>query len=297
MVELPGGHSKGGGFSSAALEGSVALPSGADPRTGQRAPTQGPAITKAKRVSARVFCLLPVLARRLSRTPGTKKDSFQDTWTSGGCCVSTSWWYNERDHTQCLGSNGVGRGWSYGNAMVGEFRIALLLVFTMLVLAVISDFDCSSLARIAITLAMFLGRSLSSFRSMDAPFTRPHLLVQPSRHGSLDVRRTPSRTNGSFILHRQPVWSMPSGSLTSRAGATSSSRSPLNLRSQRDLPSMRGGRIKFRAFREERVLVSTGNVEGDAVRYAKHSRAPSPMVGFATERWLWITVKSTERSP
>ena len=69
--ELPGGHSKGGGFSSAALEGSVALPSGADPRTGQRAPTQGPAITKAKRVSARVFCLLPVLACLWRGFPGS----------------------------------------------------------------------------------------------------------------------------------------------------------------------------------------------------------------------------------
>ena len=69
--ELPGGHSKGGGFSSAALEGSVALPSGADPRTGQRAPTQEPAITKAKRVSARVFCLLPVLACLCRGFPGS----------------------------------------------------------------------------------------------------------------------------------------------------------------------------------------------------------------------------------
>ena len=69
--ELPGGHSKGGGFSSAALEGSVALPSGANPRTGQRAPTQGPAITKAKRVSARVFRLLPVLACLCRGFPGS----------------------------------------------------------------------------------------------------------------------------------------------------------------------------------------------------------------------------------
>ena len=35
VVELPSGHSKGGGFSSAALEGSAALPSGAVPRTGK----------------------------------------------------------------------------------------------------------------------------------------------------------------------------------------------------------------------------------------------------------------------
>ena len=36
MDELPSGHSKGGGFSSAALGGSAALPSGTDPRTGQK---------------------------------------------------------------------------------------------------------------------------------------------------------------------------------------------------------------------------------------------------------------------
>ena len=41
---------QGGGFSSAALEGSAALPSGAVPRTVQRAPTQEPALQKkAKR--------------------------------------------------------------------------------------------------------------------------------------------------------------------------------------------------------------------------------------------------------
>ena len=40
---------RGGGFSGTAL--------GADPRTGQRAPTQEPALSKAKRVSARVFPL------------------------------------------------------------------------------------------------------------------------------------------------------------------------------------------------------------------------------------------------
>ena len=49
MDELPSGHSKGGGFSSAALEGSAALPSGTDPRTGQRAPTQEPALQKGEK--------------------------------------------------------------------------------------------------------------------------------------------------------------------------------------------------------------------------------------------------------
>ena len=69
--ELPGGHSKGGGFSGAALEGSVALPSGADPRTGQRAPTQGPALQKrAKRVSALVPGL-PVPGLSWSRVAGS----------------------------------------------------------------------------------------------------------------------------------------------------------------------------------------------------------------------------------
>ena len=48
--ELPSGHSKGGGFSSAALEGSAALPSGAVPRTVQRAPTQEPALQKRRNV-------------------------------------------------------------------------------------------------------------------------------------------------------------------------------------------------------------------------------------------------------
>ena len=48
VVELPSWHSKGGGFSSAALGGSAALPSGTDPRTGQRAPTQEPALLKGE---------------------------------------------------------------------------------------------------------------------------------------------------------------------------------------------------------------------------------------------------------
>ena len=54
-------------------EGSVALPSGAGPRTGQRAPTQGPALSNAKRVSALVSCLLSVLACRVgaSLVPGS----------------------------------------------------------------------------------------------------------------------------------------------------------------------------------------------------------------------------------
>ena len=47
--ELPSWHSKGGGFSSAALGSSAALPSGTDPRTGQRAPTQEPALQKRRK--------------------------------------------------------------------------------------------------------------------------------------------------------------------------------------------------------------------------------------------------------
>ena len=60
-------------------EGSAALPSRVQqrcpraptPRTGQRAPTQEPAISKAKSVSARVFCLLPVLACLCRGFPGS----------------------------------------------------------------------------------------------------------------------------------------------------------------------------------------------------------------------------------
>ena len=53
-------------------------------------------------------------------------------------------------------------------------------------------------------------------------------------------------------------------------------------------PVTRGCRFKFRAVREERELVSTGNADGDAARYARHFRAPSP---------IGMTVKSMERSP
>ena len=71
-------------------EGSVALPSGADPRTeqsihsvcvhraptlvpsnGERAPSQEPVRSKAKRVSALVSCLLPVLACLCRGFPGS----------------------------------------------------------------------------------------------------------------------------------------------------------------------------------------------------------------------------------
>ena len=38
--------------------------------------------------------------------------------------------------------------------------------------------------------------------------------------------------------------------------------------------------FKFRAAREERELVSMGNVDGDGAKYAWHFRAPSPMVGL-----------------
>ena len=72
MDELPSWHSKGGGFSGAALgHRPQNRAKGADPRTGQRAPTQEPAISKAKSVSARVFCLLPVLACLCRGFPGS----------------------------------------------------------------------------------------------------------------------------------------------------------------------------------------------------------------------------------
>ena len=68
-----------------------------------------------------------------------------------------------KDCTQGVGSNGVGEGWSYGNALVGEFWVAfllVLLVFTVLQTAVNSDFDYSSMPCFAIGLAVFLGHYL-----------------------------------------------------------------------------------------------------------------------------------------
>ena len=37
------------------------------------------------------------------------------------------------------------------------------------------------------------------------------------------------------------------------------------------MPVIRGCRFKFRAAREERELVSTGNVDGDGARYARRA--------------------------
>ena len=71
MVELPSWHSKGGGFSSAALGGSAALPWGTDPRTGQRAPTQEPALLKGEKCFCPGVLSLPVLARLCRGFPGS----------------------------------------------------------------------------------------------------------------------------------------------------------------------------------------------------------------------------------
>jgi len=77
-----------------------------------------------------------------------------------GAVILTLMYPEEKDCTQGLGSNGVGEGWSYGNALVGEFMMTFLLVFTVLQTAVNSDFDYSSMACFAIGLAVFLGHSL-----------------------------------------------------------------------------------------------------------------------------------------
>jgi len=61
---------------------------------------------------------------------------------------------------QRFGSNGVGQGWSHGNALVGEFGTTFLLVFTVLRTTANSDFDYSSMACFSISLAVFLGHSL-----------------------------------------------------------------------------------------------------------------------------------------
>ena len=47
-----------------------------------------------------------------------------------------------------------------GNALVGEFMMTFLLIFTVLQTAVNSDFDYSSMACFVIGLAVFLGHSL-----------------------------------------------------------------------------------------------------------------------------------------
>ena len=70
VVELPSWHSKGGGFSSAALGGSAALPSTPEPDKGRRPKNRHS--SKAKSASARVFCLLPVLAFFCRGFPGSR---------------------------------------------------------------------------------------------------------------------------------------------------------------------------------------------------------------------------------
>ena len=59
-----------------------------------------------------------------------------------------------------LAFNGVGVGWSYGNALVGEFMFIFLLVFNVFQTAVNSDFDYLSMASFVIGLAVFPALSL-----------------------------------------------------------------------------------------------------------------------------------------
>merc|ERR1712012_1300409 len=99
--------------------------------------------------------------------------------TVPGATILTVMYPAEKDCTQGLGSNGVGEGWSYWNALVGGFMMTFLLVFTVLQTAVNADFDYSSMACFAIGLAVFLGHS-SSFRLTGAPSIRPDLSVQLS---------------------------------------------------------------------------------------------------------------------
>ena len=65
-------------------------------------------------------------------------------------------------------------------SVVEEFVMAFQLVFTVLESAVNSDFDFSTTACFGIGLDVFLGRSLSSFRSMGTPSIRQDLSVQLS---------------------------------------------------------------------------------------------------------------------
>ena len=56
------------------------------------------------------------------------------------CCI-----LEEKGFMHDPGSNGVGVGWSYGNALVGEFMFTFLRVFTVFQTAANSDFDFSSM--------------------------------------------------------------------------------------------------------------------------------------------------------
>ena len=64
--------------------------------------------------------------------------------------ILTLLYSEEKGFMHDLGCNGVGVGWSCGNALVGEFMFIFLLVFTVFQTAVNSAFDHSSTASFAL---------------------------------------------------------------------------------------------------------------------------------------------------
>ena len=121
-----------------------------------------------------------------------------------GAVIFTLFSSDMKGFTHDLCSNGVWVGWSYGNALVDEFMLTCLLVFTVLQTALNSDFDCSSVASFAFGLAVFPGHSL--LMPIDgAPSIRPDLTFQLSWRGSVNAGRTPSSTCEASGLGPQAV--------------------------------------------------------------------------------------------
>ena len=124
--------------------------------------------------------------------------------TVHGVVILTLLYYEDKGFTHDLGSNGDRVGRSCGNALVGEFRLTFLLVFTVLQMTANSDFDFSSMASFAIGLAVFPAHSL--LIPIDgAPSIRPDLTFQLSWRGSLDAGGTPFSTCGAFGLDHEPL--------------------------------------------------------------------------------------------
>ena len=142
-------------------------------------------------------------------TPFTNKDAGQKL----SCCNDPdACFFTEKDFSQDLGSNGVGVGWSFGNALVGEFMLTSLLLFSVLLKAVNPDFDFSSLACFALGLAVFLGHS-SSFRLLV-----PHLSDQFFR-SSCRVPWISGRKKDTF-QHMWGLWFGPQAVVYKLFGAS-----------------------------------------------------------------------------
>ena len=100
-----------------------------------------------------------------------------------GAVILTLLYYQKKGFTHDLSSNGDGVGWSWVNALVGEFMLTFLLVFTVLQTAFYSDLDFSSL----VCITNWFGRvpePLHLIAIDGAPSIRPVLSFQLSGLGS-----------------------------------------------------------------------------------------------------------------